>query len=562
MEERTLARDPGQISTFPSISALVDELSAIADEFHLEQLRPGIAACRSAIGSGGVVNVAVVGRFKAGKSSFLNRVLGRDVMPVDVLPTTAVITQVSAGPRDRAVVQFLDWSTREIDLSEIADYVTEKANPDNIKRVALVDIQLAGIDHFAGIRFVDTPGLGSVFAHNTETAMKWLPEIGAALVACPVEPPLSSDDVALLAELTKLTPEIVIALTKIDQVSEEQVRAVLEFMEEQIHRHLGRELPIFPVSVKPGFETTWGPIREYLEQRIAGQREERFHEILRHKLKVLTGNARAYLELALRAAEADEMARQQLLAAVERERRAFEAVKNEVWLLANDLKTRARHRAQEGFGSYRDEVLARLQSRFDQDFPTFRGHLAKVSERFRDWLEEVMTLEMKELSPRGEEMLAPYLFDAEDAFGRVVRAFQDRLSQTVERALRTRFQGASFEVAVRQPDRPDVKVDKTFDIPIDMLWFLIPMPLVRPLIRRHLRGRLPWEVEKNLARLGVQWADAVAVCIDDLAAQARAFIMRELETVEELASRAPDRRQQVEEALHRVLDAEERAQAA
>ena len=529
--------------------ALLGLLSHLVSEFGLEQLAPGLAACRATADSGGVVNVAVVGRFKAGKSSFLNRVLEREVMPVDVLPTTAVITQVSGGRSDRATVRFLDGGEIEVPLGEVEEFVTERLNPDNEKHVARVDIEVEGLDVFEGVRFVDTPGLGSVFAHNTETAMQWLPEIGAALVASPVDPPLSSDDVALLAELTKLTPEIVIALTKVDQVSAEQSDTVLAFMHEQIHRHLGRELPIFPVSIRPGYEESWVPVRRYLVERIAGERDQRFSEILRHKLDVLVSACRSYLELAVRAAHADESARRQLVAEVARERRSLETVKNEVWLLGNDLKTRARNRVQEGFGECHSASLTRLQAAFDRDFPGFCGHLARVSEQFRDWLEQSVTAEMKELSPRGEEMLAAYLFDAEASFGRVVRAFQDRLSQGVERALHSRFSGASFEVSVRQPDRPDVRVDKTFDIPIDMLWFILPMPLVRPLIRRHMRGRLSWEVEKNLARLGVQWSDSVALSIDDLATQARTFITRELDTVEGLAMRAPDTAQRVEEAL-------------
>ena len=93
-------------------------------------------------------------------------------------------------------------------------------------------------------------------------------------------------------------------------------------------------------------------------------------------------------------------------------------------------------------------------------------------------------------------------------------------------------------------------MDKTFDIPLDMLWFLVPMPLVRPLIFRHLRGRLPWEVEKNLSRLSVQWADALAASIDDIATQAQRFMKQELETVEEMAAGGDNRVVALDDALH------------
>jgi predicted GTPase len=67
----------------------------IKTEFRLDSLLPQILALSRSLPDRRVLNVAVVGRFKAGKSSFLNDLIGREVLPVDVLPATSVITQVS-----------------------------------------------------------------------------------------------------------------------------------------------------------------------------------------------------------------------------------------------------------------------------------------------------------------------------------------------------------------------------------------------------------------------------------------------------------------------------------
>src|ERR1035441_1281538 len=48
------------------------------------------------------ITVAVLGRFKAGKSSFLNHLLGRDLLPVGVVPVTAVVTEIAYGPLESA----------------------------------------------------------------------------------------------------------------------------------------------------------------------------------------------------------------------------------------------------------------------------------------------------------------------------------------------------------------------------------------------------------------------------------------------------------------------------
>ena len=49
------------------------------------------------------LNLAVLGQMKRGKSSFINALLGADILPTGVLPVTAVITQIKYGPVPGAV---------------------------------------------------------------------------------------------------------------------------------------------------------------------------------------------------------------------------------------------------------------------------------------------------------------------------------------------------------------------------------------------------------------------------------------------------------------------------
>src|SRR5216683_7728979 len=82
------------------------------------------------------ITIAIVGRFKAGKSSFLNHVLGQSLLPVGVVPVTAVVTEIRFGPTERAEARFLDGRFQQIALNEIAGYVSERENAENHKRVA------------------------------------------------------------------------------------------------------------------------------------------------------------------------------------------------------------------------------------------------------------------------------------------------------------------------------------------------------------------------------------------------------------------------------------------
>jgi len=137
-----------------------------------------------------------------------------------------------------------------------------------------------------------------------------------------------------------------------------------------------------------------------------------------------------------------------------------------------------------------------------------------------------------------------------------VRAFQDRIAREIERALGLTFEGAQFTVEIAEPSRPDVRTGRTFDTGVELLWFLIPMGIFRPLVRRHFLRRIPWEAEKNLSRLAAQWSDAVNASIDDLARRSMAFLADELATVEGLVGDARDRGPDIRKALD-LLDSVE-----
>jgi GTP-binding protein EngB required for normal cell division len=520
------------------LTQAVERVEAIRRKFGVESLAPQLSACRGMLRDGGVVDAAVLGQFKAGKSSFLNGLIGAPVVPTDVLPSTAVVTRIGYGPGERAVVHPLSGESREIPLSDLARFVTERGNPANEKRVAVVDVELPALAPYEGIRFVDTPGLGSIFAHNTRVSKEWMPRVGAALVAVSVNHPLSEDDLLLLNDVSSHTPEALILLTKADLVSGEELASVIEFTRSQATSRTGKEWRILPVSNRPGFEGMRGEVAKYLRERIAGRREEAFGEIARHKVRALTAGCREYLTLAERAAGAADTARSDLIEALARERRAFGSVKGELRLLCNHLQAEVRTAADERFHAYHGEVTGRVTSNLRDAITGWKGHLGRVTREFEGWIADAMMEEMGSVSLHGEGHLAGFLFRAQASVERSVRAFMDRLAKEIERALGIRFEGARFDPQVEEPAHPDVRLSPPFDTHFELLWFLIPMPVFRPLVRRHFLRRIPWEVEKNLSRVAGQWADAVGASIDVLFRDATEFLEREMETIAGLVGEA------------------------
>jgi hypothetical protein len=86
--------------------------------------------------------VAALGGFNRGKSSFMNALLGTDVLPVGVLPLTNLATELRWGAELEALVGFADGSSWTIDLKELASFVTQVGNPANHRGVERVLVRL------------------------------------------------------------------------------------------------------------------------------------------------------------------------------------------------------------------------------------------------------------------------------------------------------------------------------------------------------------------------------------------------------------------------------------
>ena len=536
----------------------IDDLARTCEQFRLQNLLPQVNACAETLRGGGIVEIAVLGQFKAGKSSFLNCLVGNDIMPVNVLPATAVITRIGFGPKDRAVVRRLSGDADEIPMTDLPEYVTEQRNPKNEKRVALVEVELASLAPYRGIRFVDTPGLGSIFVHNTQASMDWLPKVGGALVAISTNQPLGEQDLRLLGEVFKHTPEVVILLTKADLVSQREREVVIEFTQWQIAQHTGgRQLLILPFSIRPEFERFQNDVRDYLLRKVVARHEELFTKIMGHKLSVLISECRAYLLLAQTAATAAEEARSDLREVLRREQEGIGSLGKEVRVLTQDLKTRVRTAAGERFHDLYGELTNRVRASLRKAMGTWKGNLAKRTQAFQDWAEIAFDEELGRVSENGKGYLEEFLIEAQASFHRTVRAFQDRLSKEIERALGVAFEGARFHAEIAEPKRPDVKVRYAFDTQIDILWFIIPMGIFHGFFERHFLRIIPWEVEKNLSRLASQWADAVNASIESLASQSMESMKKELTTIETLISGASDQRVEIETALRRIEELSE-----
>jgi GTP-binding protein EngB required for normal cell division len=226
----------------------LEELAALGDERDREQiaaLRDRLAAARP--------RVLVAGEAKRGKSTLINALLGRPVLPSGVTPLTAVATTVRYGEDPHVEVRFADGHEEKYPLAALDDLVTERGNPRNRRGIAAVTAFVAAPVLAGGVELVDTPGTGSVFAWDTDAAYQALETMDATVFVLTADPPVSASERDLLARVSELSVRTFAVLNKADHLDAAGLAEAAEFTGRVLagSGHLGR---VYPMSARAALD--------------------------------------------------------------------------------------------------------------------------------------------------------------------------------------------------------------------------------------------------------------------------------------------------------------------
>lgn len=199
-------------------------------------------------------NLVVVGRFSRGKTSLMNAVLGTDRLPTGIRPLTSVITTVTYGSAEKALIYYTGFGIpEEVSLAALPQFITELGNSGNYRRVSIAQVQLPVELLRRGFHFIDTPGLGSPIIENTRTTESFLPEADAFVLVTSYEGPLSDEEVRFLRSASAASQPVFIVVNKQDMASPAEREDALNYLREQLRGLLdGQGLGIFSLSARDG----------------------------------------------------------------------------------------------------------------------------------------------------------------------------------------------------------------------------------------------------------------------------------------------------------------------
>lgn len=167
--------------------------------------------------------VVVIGEFNAGKSSFVNAMLGDDLLPTGITPTTEAIE----------LIRFGDVNDRKPTMRE--DGIREWRHPNT---------------GAPGVAIVDTPGTGSVFLKHETTAKSFLHRSDLVIFVISAKRAMTEAERLYLELAKNYGKKVMLVINQIDLLEPKEQAEVRRFVERQMEDLLGMRPLVFMVSAK------------------------------------------------------------------------------------------------------------------------------------------------------------------------------------------------------------------------------------------------------------------------------------------------------------------------
>lgn len=191
----------------------------------------------------GTYEIAIFGRVSSGKSSLLNAVIERAVLPVGITPVTSVPTRLVWGETPGVLVRSRGASEdQHFPVEELGEFVTEERNPGNQKAIARVTVEVPVERLRGGIALVDTPGLGALASSGAREAYAYMPRCDLGVIVIDGGGTLDAEDVDLARTLLESGVQIEVVISKADRIADADRVALANYVHEQVLGRVGAEV--------------------------------------------------------------------------------------------------------------------------------------------------------------------------------------------------------------------------------------------------------------------------------------------------------------------------------
>ena len=278
------------------------------------------------------VRLAIVGEFNAGKSTFINALVGADVAPTGVLPTTATLHLLRYGPDPIARIAVVPVAGSAeggaAQTPEDENAPRERIVPSADLRAALKGLDPARVERveiFEPIAFLtrveilDTPGFNAPDERHTLAARSAFEDADVLIWLLDASQPLKQSERAVLEEAKALGLPVQMLVNKADRLSPDQVERVLTLVKDALAEvGLASLAPPIALSARLALAgrlgddkalacSGWGTVQGLLDETIVARSGDLKERALRRRAKKIAASLSVTVA---RAAESEDAARE------------------------------------------------------------------------------------------------------------------------------------------------------------------------------------------------------------------------------------------------------------
>ncbi len=243
-------RKPG--TTLADLVSTFEQLlkKAVRTSRGVTALDPRREQLRSLLDAAGAnyLTVGVVGITSSGKSTFLNGLMGEELLPEESRATTNVIVRCRRGARREVVVLYTNgkketFRGRDVTAALFKKFSSEKHNPGNRRGVRIIEWTSPRTHIPDGLVLVDSPGLDAygLEEHRDLTLRQVLPMADIVIYMTSIRNPFKSADLVLVERLVENDQRVLFTLTMADtERDSHQGGEIIRTREQKLARHLQR----------------------------------------------------------------------------------------------------------------------------------------------------------------------------------------------------------------------------------------------------------------------------------------------------------------------------------
>lgn len=255
-----------------ALVGLIKESSEVINDISLTQYAEGLKQLGSKVDND-TFKIQIVGTFKNGKSTFINALLGEDILPTKILPCTAVINEIKYGETKKAILNFRnplpetllsdipaatfahmkahgmkDVPPMEIDYDRISDYVTIPVDGDP-KEISLMSPYLS-VELFypspllkEGVEIIDSPGLNEN-DERTAVTIDYLDKADAIIFLLDATKACAKDEMVTIENILvpKGFDDMFFVVNRFDLVPSREQTEVKSFIECHVKQYTTNEI--------------------------------------------------------------------------------------------------------------------------------------------------------------------------------------------------------------------------------------------------------------------------------------------------------------------------------